>query len=114
MLMSGAVQRSDFGFVPLPIDQPERIVDFIRTDITCFTTICDDWNLHKIRVLEKLGFKVISLIDRRQQPKSEIITGSHIRDRVLAKDDVWKRYIPQGALQVLEGIDFANRLRRLA
>jgi len=90
------IKRGEFGFVPLPIENPDRITNFIRSDIQVFTTICDEWNLHKIKVFKELGFKVESLIDRRNQPKDEIITGKYIRESALAGDDNGRIYTLRG------------------
>lgn len=107
------IKRDGFGFIPLPIEYPNKITNFIRNDIYCFTTICDEWNLHKISILETLGFKVEVLMDRRSQPPNEIITGKHIRSTALAGSDVWEKYIPPGALETLKGIGFVQRLKTL-
>lgn len=107
------ITRGEYGFIPIPIEQPEKITSFIDNRIQCFTTICDEWNLHKIKILESLGFSVESLIDRRHQSKDEIISGKFIRERALANDSIWKKYVPTGSLEVLEKINFTERLKQL-
>lgn len=107
------ISKSEFGFIPLPIDEPEKIKNFMSEHIPCFTTICDEWNLHKIEILEKLGFQVEVLIDRTNQPKSELITGSLIREKALAGNNSWRNYISPGVLTVLDRLEFIKRIKGL-
>lgn len=113
LLQDAGIARGDFGFIPFPIEQPEKIENFIRHDIHCFTTVCDDWNLHKLKILKELGFTVEVLIDRRQQAREDVITGSQIRNMVLANDIRWRKFVPNGTLRVLDSINFPIRLQTL-
>lgn len=112
MLIAAGIQCGEFSCVPFPIEQPEKITDFMRTDIPCFTTICDQWNHHKIKVLEGLGFQVNVLWDRSNSNKGA--SGTIIRQKALANDSSWLQDIPPGAQEILKRIDFPARLQLLA
>src|SRR5437763_1227629 len=55
LVMSG-IDRDEFGFVPFPIENWQRLPDFLPLAVPCFTTICDEWNEEKIRRLEGIGY----------------------------------------------------------
>lgn len=102
--------RAEFGFFPFFIDQPALVSNFIDINIQCFTTICDEWNIHKIKTLRDLGYDVISLIDRLGQRPETLISGRSIRLRAAQKDKSWQKDIPSGGLKYLIDIDFEQRM----
>lgn len=79
-LVDVGVPRSSFGFVPFPIESPNRLPAFMPTAIPCFTTIREDWNKEKIRVLAACGYQVIVLWERPEK----LITGGFIRDNIVS------------------------------
>lgn len=110
-LLAEGFPRGQFGFVPMPIDNPKYLPYFMGTDIQCFTTTCDDWNLHKISVLEHYGYKVLSLIDRRDSGRvGSYISGSRIRNLVANSDDSWVDLVPKAVAQYLMDIGYPARL----
>jgi nicotinamide mononucleotide adenylyltransferase len=111
-LLAEGVSREHFGFVPIPIDNPKHLPYFMGTDIQCFTTTCDDWNLHKISVLERHGYKVLSLIDRRRRSEgvSSYVSGSMIRNLIAQNDDSWVALVPKAVAAYLMQIGYPARL----
>lgn len=110
-LLSEGFNMAEFCFVPIPIDKPEYLPYFMDTDVKCFTTTCDEWNLHKISILEEMGYKVESLIDRRGDQTQKIyISGSMIRGMLLKNDKAWMSMVSPIVARYLTKIDYQNRL----
>lgn len=110
-LLSEGFDRAEFGFVPIPIDKPEYLAYFMDTNVKCYTTTCDDWNLHKIAVLQEMGYDVESLIDRRDnQLLNTHISGSMIREMLLNNDKTWMTMVSPVVAEYLTTIGYQNRL----
>jgi nicotinamide mononucleotide adenylyltransferase len=71
-LIDAGIDRSSFGFVPFPIETPKRLSGFMPISIPCFTTICEEWNKEKIRVLRALGYEVKVLWERERKMLLEV------------------------------------------
>jgi cytidyltransferase-like protein len=114
-LLDVGFHRGQFGFVPIPIDNPKYLPYFMGRDIQCFTTTCDDWNLHKIAVLEHSGYKVLSLIDRRDSGRvGSYVSGSGIRSLIAQNDDSWIELVPKAVARYLMEIGYPARLMNQA
>ena len=85
-LMEEGIDRDQFGFVPFPIETPQRLPAFMPTTIPCYTTICEPWNQEKIDVLKGLGYNVKVLYEKN--PK--LISGAEIRKDIVAGGEWWK------------------------
>lgn len=106
MLVEAGVNEAEFGFVPFPIDQPDRLSDFISTSIPCFTTICDEWNEHKVKVLRDLGYEVIVLWENRVP----LITGTRIRELIRGGSDEWRSMVPFATSDAIDRLNLRARL----
>lgn len=112
-LIAEGFSRGQFAFLPIPIDDPEHLSYFVSTKIHCYTTICDEWNIYKISVLEKAGFTVESLIDRRhQKDTAEYISGSQVRNLISIGDSSWQALVPRAIFTYLQKVKYPERLQR--
>jgi len=112
-LIAEGFSRGQFAFLPIPIDDPEHLHYFVGTKLHCYTTICDEWNIYKISVLEEAGFTVESLIDRRhQKDTAEYISGSRIRNLITVGDNSWRALVPSAISTYLQKVEYPERLRR--
>ncbi len=109
MLVDKGIDKDSFGFIPFPIDQPERLPDFLPTYIPCFTTIYDDWNRYKIKELEKVGYKVIVLWER----KIKEYTGQEMRESIQQGTDIWKKMVPAATQRAVVTYNLRERLTEL-
>lgn len=109
VLIESGIDRSKFGFVPFPIETPQRLPDFMPISIPCHTTICEQWNREKIEVLRALGYDVRVLYERDQKA----VSGAAIRRDIAAGGDSWKDSVPQATVRAVEQLDLRNRLLRL-
>lgn len=108
-LAEAGIGRSSFGFVPFPIETPNRLPLFMPISIPCFTTIREEWNREKIRVLESTGYKVIVLWERLEKT----ITGGRIREDIAVGGAKWKEFVPQATARAVEELNLRDRLTSL-
>jgi cytidyltransferase-like protein len=106
ILLDHGLSFNDFSITPFPIDSVEKLKQFVPTRIPIFTTICDEWNISKIQMLEKAGYKVIVLIERTDKEYSGMI----IRELIYRNDNQWKEMVPNGAIRVIEKYQIRERL----
>ena len=109
MLESIGIDKREFGFTPFPIEQPEKIRDFLGEDVVCFTTIYDEWNREKVNILKKLGYDVRILWER--QKKDHV--GSTIRRKIIENDKSWGDHLEDSVKQYIDSNKIADRIRKL-
>lgn len=105
-LVEEGIDQTKFGFLPFPIETPGRLPNFMPTYIPCFTTVCEQWNEDKINILKGLGYGVTVLY--HEQPK--IISGSAIREDIVAGGDSWRTMVPKATARAVERLGLRNRL----
>jgi cytidyltransferase-like protein len=96
MLLAEGIPQASFGFVPFPIDEDSHLTQFMPTTVVCFTTIYEEWNKRKIKVLEDLGYKVNVLWDRSGKEKQ--FSGGKIRASIRAGKTDWEASVPAALL----------------
>jgi len=109
VIVDEGVEVGQFGIVPFPIDTPEHLNGFLSIQVPVFTTIYDDWNRHKIGVLNDCGYKVEVLWERGYKQ----FDGITIRDLMYAGDDQWKEMVPPATAKVVQRYGIADRIRKL-
>jgi nicotinamide mononucleotide adenylyltransferase len=107
-LEDAGIDRRTFGFVPFPIETPQRLRAFLPLSVTCFTTICEEWNREKIRVLQACGYKVVVLWERQKS-----VTGGAIREDILLGGTRWRSIVPSATVRAIEALDVRKRLENL-
>jgi nicotinamide mononucleotide adenylyltransferase len=108
-LIDTGISRESFAFVPFPIEAPRRLPAFMPTDIPCFTTIREEWNKEKIRVLTACGYQVIVLWERPEK----LITGGAIRNDIVARGTYWRTVVPPATAKAVERLNLRERLTQL-
>jgi nicotinamide mononucleotide adenylyltransferase len=102
------VAPETFNFIPFPIEHPHKLKQFLSTAVPCFTTICEDWNREKIKVLEGEGYVVKVLWEREKK-----VTGRDVRERIIRGDHAWREMVPSATARAVERLNIQDRLRRL-
>lgn len=108
-LIESGISPTEFAFVPFPIETPVALPLFLPTHVICFTTICEEWNREKIRVLEGSGYTVEVLWERI--PKA--ISGADIRESIAKGTDDWKRLVPPATIEAVDRLALRARLQKL-
>jgi nicotinamide mononucleotide adenylyltransferase len=108
-LIEAGVPAGSFGFVPFPIETPQRLPSFMPTTVPCFTTICEPWNREKIDVLRGLGYEVRVLLERTEKS----VTGGAIRKDILEGGSMWGTMVPPATARAIEQLDLRSRLIKL-
>lgn len=109
-LEDSGVERSLFSVIPFPIETADRLTDFLPLNVTCFTTIYEDWNVQKVRLLEAVGYRVEVLWRRAHKA----VQGSEIRDSIRVGKEDWKRDVPQATIDLVARLDLRSRLESLS
>lgn len=102
-LLSAGVDLSRFLIGPFPIEQPEKIREFVDPSGVCYTTVVDQWNIEKIGSLEKHGFRVEVLKDGAWVDEY-IKSGTQIRALIRDGNSSWEDYVPAGAVCAIQDI----------
>jgi nicotinamide mononucleotide adenylyltransferase len=110
VLHEAGIDRASFGFIPFPIETPSRLPVFMPTSIPCFTTIREDWNREKIRVLRGCGYEVIVLWERLEKT----ISGGTIRENIIQGRDEWRGMVPRATAGVIDRLSLRERLLELS
>jgi nicotinamide mononucleotide adenylyltransferase len=105
-LTDEGVPRNSYDFVPFPIETPSSLLNFLPSSVTCFTTVCEDWNREKIRVLKECGYPVHVLWERI--PKR--ISGSEIRASIARGDEDWRGKVPPATARAVGTLHLQTRL----
>jgi nicotinamide mononucleotide adenylyltransferase len=100
-LVEADVSTTEFSFVPFPIETPAHLPNYLPCSVPCFTTICEEWNRRKIRVLTDLGYNVEVLWEK----SSKMITGSQIRQSIVDGRPDWLSMVPQAVAQAVIALD---------
>lgn len=108
MLAAQGVDQDRYEFIPFPIDRPVDLLAALDSDVVCFTTIRDHWNLKKISILESLGFSVEVLWDKLNVKG---ISGTEIRQRIRFGDDTWRSDVHPAVVDRLEALGVVARIR---
>ncbi|HEX7181158.1 MAG TPA: hypothetical protein VF756_04905 [Thermoanaerobaculia bacterium] len=105
-LAEASVPASTFAFTPFPIDDPDQLFCFLPTTVTCFTTICDEWNRRKIDLLSRAGYPVV-VVREREPPR---LRAGVIRDLLRRGDDAWTTMVPPAVARYLHSLQIRDRL----
>jgi len=108
-LIDAGLLPSEFACVPFPIEFPETLSNYVPTALPCLTTICEEWNRQKIRLLESLGYSVTVLYER----SSKEISGHQIRESVQAGLNSWETKVPPATVEAVKLLNLRGRLLTL-
>jgi nicotinamide mononucleotide adenylyltransferase len=108
-LIDAKIKPDSFTCIPFPIEMPSALPSFLPTSVPCFTTICEDWNREKIRLLEAYGYRTIILWER--EPKQ--ISSNFIRRDIVQGGTEWRRLVPPATIRAVDRLNLADRLRSL-
>jgi len=108
-LVHEGVGSGELGILPFPIETPEVLGDFLPTHIPVFTTIYDEWNRHKVKVLKEAGYQIIVLWERDYKQ----YRGSEVRAKILEGDDTWRDMVPRATERAVTAYNLRQRLINL-
>jgi nicotinamide mononucleotide adenylyltransferase len=111
MLSESGLREDSFDFTPFPIDEPERLPDYLDPNVVCLTTICEQWNRFKNRVLSRAGYRVDILWDRTD---SAVVSGTEIRMKMIDDDPSWKLQVTPEVADYLDEIGLPQRLKAIS
>ena len=111
VLQSENIPCHKYGFMPFPIETPQRIHQFIPRSVICYTTIREEWNFKKIDRLKAEGFEVVSLWTNLSD---KTISSTKIRELILRENDDWRSMLKESAVKYLLEINIYSRLHSIS
>lgn len=106
-LEDGDVQPDRYTVIPFPIEQPTSLPEFLPTTVPIFTTIYDEWNREKVRLLSRQGYEVLVLWERR----NKAISGSQVRAALVDGTLESEGWVSPSVLRYLADIGLRERLK---
>lgn len=101
-------EPGSFGFTPFPVESPDQLSNFLGTEVQIFTTVYDDWNRHKIQVLEAAGYRVIVLWERAVKE----IDGVRVRNSIRSGSEDWIAMVSPATVRAVRRLNIAHRLSK--
>jgi nicotinamide mononucleotide adenylyltransferase len=98
-----------FAVHPFPLEEPEKLPDFLPLRIPIFTTVYDDWNRFKIEELRRIGFRVEVLWER----ETKVYAGSRVRALIEEGSTEWQRMVPPATKNAVATTDLRERLLQI-
>lgn len=102
-----ADERFDIG--PFPIENPERLGEFWPVNLPCLTTIVDQWNEQKVRVLRAAGYSV-EIVHQGAWRGEKYASGTTIRQMIRDGDGSWCNYVPTGSVDLVRRFSAERKL----
>ena len=104
------VKRKEVEIIPIPISQPDLILQYAPKDATYYMSICTEWDEEKYRILGELG--VNREVLWRRNPEEMGVTGKIIRELITEQKE-WQQHVPRTVADyiVTHGLD--RRIRDL-
>lgn len=110
-LIEVGVDHSKFSFIPFPIDQPEKLYQFIDLTTTCYTTVRESWNKSKINRLSEAGYKVQILWENLEEKE---ISSTIIRNSIMSGNICWVSMVQPSTKDHILRLDLETRLKDLS
>ncbi|MGD0620310.1 MAG: hypothetical protein ABSB67_21950 [Bryobacteraceae bacterium] len=108
-LVDAGIGKGSFAFVPFPIETPQRLPEFMPTSVPCYTTVCEEWNREKIRILRGYGYTVNVLWERTKK----LVSGGEIRGDIIDGGTAWRSMVPAATARALDALNIHDRLIKL-
>jgi hypothetical protein len=108
-LRGAEIPPDEFAVIPFPIEHPEELPNYLPVTVPILTTVYDEWNREKVRILQRVGYEVIIMWEREEK----VVTGSEVRKLLLSGSDELAGLVPETVLSQLKEFDVAARLRAL-
>lgn len=106
-MLEAGVPLDSFTIVPLPINRPELIANYVPADAVYFLTIYDDWGREKKQRLEGLGLTTEVMWDKPESEKG--ITATQVREALRSGGD-WTSLVPTAVAKLIRTWRLQERL----
>lgn len=95
------VKADKFTIIPFPIELIQGLIPYFPLSGVCYTTIKDEWNIKKIRLLQSIGYRV-EVIEDIEDERNVYASGSQIRLWARNSNDKWREAIPNGSAEIID------------
>lgn len=107
-LKDADVDASKFGFIPFPIDEPDKLYQFVSQNTVCYTTIREEWNRAKINRLVDAGFHVHVLWENLGDKS---VSSTLIREYLSKDDPRWMAMVQPSTIENMKSFRIKERLK---
>ncbi len=101
------VSADRYEIIPFEIDRPESSFPALKErceeGIVHFIRLFSDWELHKKKLLESHGMKVIGYRPAHSEFMTKNVTGTLVRELVSSNRN-WKDFVPYGTKLVIDAV----------
>jgi len=107
-LFEQGLHYSEFSIVPLPINVPDLIYNYVPMDAVFFLSIYDEWGRQKKEYFKSLGLKIHILWEVPLEEKG--LSSSDIRTAMI-KNEKWEHFLPQSVAELMKEWNIVQRLK---
>jgi nicotinamide mononucleotide adenylyltransferase len=108
-LREAGLEGSQFQVVPMPIEHPEQIPNYIPKSAVAYMTIYDSWGVRKKDILTELGYKVVVMWKATHADR--ITSGTQLRERMRSGTD-WRSLVQDSVANCIMELGLDMRMRR--
>lgn len=110
VLLEAGVRTDEFAVVPFPIevDNGNELPQYLPLEVRMLTTVYDEWNREKVRLLKRIGYEVEVLWERADKQ----VAGWEVRDLIRAGAG-YEVLVPAATSRAVVRLGLKERLRSL-
>lgn len=108
-MIEAGVNREEFDIVPFPIENPDRIQNYVPMDAVFYMTIYDKWGERKKAILQELGVNVT--IMWRRSDVERLTSGTEIRKLIRLGKEEWKSLVPNAVYRYITENNLKSKLK---
>ena len=109
-MLENGIDTKEFDVVPFPVHKPQFIKYYIPLNAPILATIYDDWGRKKVKMFQKMGFKVEILWQRDMSTR--FTTGTEVRRRIIVNEN-WKELVPSSVFNFIKENKLDEILRKI-
>ena len=85
--------------MPFPIEEPNKLKQFVGRNVICYTTVREEWNYKKLDILRDQGYQVVVLWESLEE---KLISSSIVREKVINGDDSWREMVANSTFNFIQ------------
>ena len=106
-MQEAGIPLDEYSIIPLPINIPELLLDYVPSDAVYYLTIYDDWGREKLSRFQALGLKTHVLWEKSKNQKG--VTGTTVRN-LIAENKSIDHLTPPAVARLIRQWNLAERL----
>ena len=108
-MLEAGVRQEDFDIVPFPIEEPERISNYVPMNGVFYITVYDQWGIKKKALLDNLGVKTVVMWTRTNEER--LTSGTEVRMLIRENNSKWKELVPNSVVNYIMKNGLEQKIR---